>query len=247
MAVIELAGKVALVTGSARRVGKAIALELARQGMRQIVHHSSSDQEAAETAAEIKALGVDAIIVKADQTIPGDVQRLFDTIRQHYGRLDVLVNSASIFNPGSIIDLPLDEWQHVLDVNLTGPFLCSQQAARLMRDTGSGGAIINIIDLSAFHPQKTYPHHAVSKAGLKTLTEVLALGLAPDIRVNAIAPGPVLRDAGNSPEKWERIGQRLPLKHTGDPQDVARAVVFLASQPFITGTTLRVDGGESLT
>ncbi len=246
MAVIELAGKVALVTGSARRVGKAIALELARQGMRQIVHHSSSDQEAAETAAEIKALGVDAIIVKADQTIPGDVQRLFDTIRQHYGRLDVLVNSASIFHRASIIDLSLEEWQNVLDTNLTGPFLCSQQAARLMRETGSGGSIINIIDLSAFAPWSGYPHHSVSKAGLKMLTEVLALSLAPEIRVNAVAPGPVLRDDDHTPEQWERAGQRLPLKHTGDPMDVAQAVVFLASQPFITGVTLRVDGGESL-
>jgi len=246
MAVIELAGKVALVTGSARRVGKAIALELARQGMRQVVHHSSSDEEAAQTAAEIRALGVDAIIVKADHTQPDEVQRMFETIRQHYGRLDVLVNSASIFQPAAILDLSVEEWHHVLDVNLTGPFLCSQQAARLMRETGSGGSIINIIDLSAFHPQKMYPHHAVSKAGLKTLTEVLALSLAPDIRVNAIAPGPVLRDAGSSPEKWEMFGQRLPVKHTGDPADVAQAVVFLASQPFITGATLRVDGGESL-
>src|SRR5205823_1227535 len=121
-----------------------------------------------------------------------DVQRLFDAIRAHYGRLDLLVNSASVFKTGDILDLSLEEWQNVLDVNLTGPFLCGQQAARLMREDGSGGAIINILDLSAFHPWKTYPHHSVSKAGLKMLTEVLARSLGPEIRVNAIAPGPIM-------------------------------------------------------
>jgi NAD(P)-dependent dehydrogenase (short-subunit alcohol dehydrogenase family) len=246
MAVIELKGKIALVTGSARRVGKAIALELARQGMHQVVHHKASDQEADETAAEIRALGVEAIVVKADQSQPADVQHLFDAIRAHYRRLDLLVNSASIFNRGDILDITYEEWQNALGVNLTGPFLCSQQAARLMREGGSGGAIINILDLSALHPWKAYPHHSVSKAGLKMLTEVLARSLGPDIRVNAIAPGPILRDESNTAERWAEIGKRLPLDHTGDPQDVAQAVVFLATQPFITGATLRVDGGEYL-
>ncbi len=246
MAVIELKGKVALVTGSARRVGKAIALELARQGMHQVIHHSASDQEAEETANEVRALGVEAIVVKADQSQPADVRRLFETVRSRFGRLDLLVNSASTFKTGNILDIPLDEWEQVLAVNLTGPFLCSQQAARLMRERGEGGAIINILDLSVFHPWKTYPQHSVSKAGLKMLTEVLALSLGPDIRVNAIAPGPVLRDAANTPERWLEIGRRLPIGHTGDPEDVAQAVVFLATQPFITGTILRVDGGEYL-
>jgi pteridine reductase len=247
MATIELKGKVALVTGSARRVGRAIALELARQGMNQIVHHAHSDHDAEETASAVRALGVDAIIVKADLRQPADVLRLFETIRQHFGRLDLLVNSASNFKTGSILDISIEEWREVLDVNLTAPFLCCQHAARLMRESGVGGSIINIVDLSAFRPWKTYPHHSVSKAGLMALTEVLALSLGPDIRVNAIAPGPVLRDEGNSPEQWERIGQSLPLGHTGDPLDVAQAVVFLASQPFITGVTLRVDGGKYLT
>jgi NAD(P)-dependent dehydrogenase (short-subunit alcohol dehydrogenase family) len=246
MATIDLKDKVALVTGSARRVGKAIALELARNGMHQVIHHSASEAAAAETATAIRLLGVDVIVVKADLRRPDEVQRLFDATREQYGRLDLLVNSASNFRRGDILDITLEEWQDVLSVNLTGPFLCSQQAARLMRERGEGGAIINILDLSAFHPWKTYPHHTVSKAGLKALTEVLALSLGPDIRVNAIAPGPVLRDVENTPERWEQIGRRLPLGHTGAPQDVAQAVVFLATQPFITGATLRVDGGEYL-
>jgi pteridine reductase len=246
MTAIDLKGQVALVTGSARRVGKAIALELARHGVHQVIHHSNSDQEAESTASEIRALGVEAISVKADQRQSAEVDRLFQTIKQHYGRLDILVNSASVFRKASILEMSVEEWQLVLDINLTGPFLCSQQAARLMRESGRGGAIINIIDLGAFSPWKNHPHHSVSKAGLKMLTEVLALSLAPDIRVNAIAPGPVLRDEGHTPEHWQQVGQRLPVKHTGDPSDVAQAVVFLASQPFITGETLRVDGGESL-
>lgn len=246
MTVIELKDKVALVTGSARRVGKAIALELARHGMHQIIHHSNSDKEAEVTVAEVRALGVEATIVKADLSQPADIQRLFDETRQHFGRLDVLVNSASTFKPGDLLTLPLEEWQETLNVNLTAPLLCSQHAARLMRETGNGGAIINILDISALKPWKQYPAHSVSKSALLTLTEALAQNLGPDIRVNAIAPGPILRDEGNSPEQWERIGKQLLLAHTGDPADVVQAVVFLATQPFITGTTLRVDGGDYL-
>ncbi|MEP7285477.1 MAG: SDR family oxidoreductase [Chloroflexota bacterium] len=242
MTTIDLKGKIALVTGSARRVGKAIALELARQGMHQIIHHRQSDREAEETAEEVRALGVEAIIVKADQSDPVQVQQLFDTLRQRYGRLDVLVNSASSFNAGAILDLPFEEWQKTLAVNLTGPFLCSQHAARLMLEH-DGGAIINILDMSIFHPWKGYPAHSVAKSGLATLTEVFAQSVGPQIRVNGIAPGAILRDDGNTLAQWERIGKGLPLG-TGHPSDVAQAVVFLATQPFITGAILRVDGGE---
>lgn len=246
MAVVSLKGKVALVTGSARRVGKFIALELARQGMHQVIHHGNSDQEAAETATEIRALGVDAIVVKADLSQPVQIEQLFAAIRQHYGRLDLLVNSASSFKSGSILDVPLEDWQEALDVNMTAPLLCSQHAARMMIERGEGGAIINITDMSAFQPWKAFPQHSISKAGMVMLTEVLALSLAPSIRVNAIAPGPVLRDQGNSPEKWEQIGRRLPMGRTGEPGDVAQAVVFLATQTFVTGVTLQVNGGEHL-
>lgn len=243
---LDLKGRVALVTGSARRVGKAIALELARQGMHLVVHHGSSHAEAEATAGEIRALGVRALVVRADLRDPAAISRIFEVIRGEYGRLDLLVNSASNFKAASLLDVTLDEWHEVLDTNLTAPFLLGQGAARLMRERGEGGCIVNILDLSAFRPWKRYPHHSVAKAGLRALTEVMALSFGPDIRVNAIAPGPVLRDEGNSPETWAQIGARLPLKRTGDPNDVARAVAFLASQPFITGATIRVDGGEGL-
>ncbi|HRE47606.1 MAG TPA: SDR family oxidoreductase [Aggregatilineales bacterium] len=243
---IPLAGKVALVTGSARRVGRAIALELAGRGMNLLVHHSNSDADAESAVREIEGLGVQAYMVKADLRDPLQIALLFRTIRARFGRLDLLVNNASVFYPKPILDVTVDEWRDVLDVNLTAPFLCSQAAAGLMNGRREGGSIINILDLSAFHPWKTYPHHSVSKAGLKMLTEVLAVSLAPTIRVNAVAPGPVLRDAGNSPEQWAILGERLPLKRTGEPTDVARAVAYLASEPFLTGAIIRVDGGEGL-
>src|SRR5581483_6480934 len=147
-------------------------------------------------------------------------------IRQHYGRLDLLVNNASSFKGGSIPDVPLEDWQEALDVNMTAPFLCSQQAARMMIERGEGGAIINITDMSAFQPWKAFPQHSVSKAGMVMLTEVLALSLAP---------GMVLCDRGISPEEWRQIGRRRPLDQTGESQDVAQAVVFLATQTLGTG------------
>src|SRR5258708_3157059 len=171
---------------------------------------------------------------------------MFSAIRERFGRLDVLVNSASTFEPSSILDMPFDDWKHTLSVNLDGPFLCSQQAARLMRARNEGGSIVTILDLSALKPWKTYPAHSVSKAALAKLTEVMALSLGPDIRVNAIALGSILRDENRTPEQWESIGKRLPIGHTGDPADAGQAVVVLATQPFITGTILRVDGGDLL-
>lgn len=242
----ELKGKVALVTGSARRVGKAIALDLAHQGMSLIVHHNRSVEDAAATAAEIRALGVDVIICQADQSQPDDIKGMFDQIRQHYGRIDLLVNNAANFEAGAILDMTFDDWHRSLSVNLDGPFLCSQHAAKLMRAAGTGGVIINIADLTAVRPAKGYPAHSVSKAALLSLSDVLAKSLAPDIRVNAIIAGPILRDEGNSTEHWEAIGKRLPLGHTGDPSDISQAIIFLATQPFITGATLRVDGGDFL-
>jgi NAD(P)-dependent dehydrogenase (short-subunit alcohol dehydrogenase family) len=248
MAVIELKGKVALVTGSARRVGQQIALTLAEQSMDVIIHYgsSSSANEAAETANKARAMGVRAEVIQADLQQPDEINRLFAQIEEKFGRLDVLVNSAASFEKADIATMPLEEWNATLGINLTAPFLCSQHAVRLMREHNTGGSIINIVDLSAFGVWKTFPAHSVGKVGLKALTELFALSVGPEIRVNAIAPGPVMRDEGNSPERWAEIGKRLPLKKTGEATDVAQAVVFLATQPFLTGVTLRVDGGEAL-
>jgi NAD(P)-dependent dehydrogenase (short-subunit alcohol dehydrogenase family) len=244
---ITLAGKVALVTGAARRVGQAIALELAANGMNLIIHHGSSPSDAQSTADAAQQLGARVLICQADLRQPAEISQMFAQAEAYFGWLDLLVNNAASFKHNALLHLPLSEWQEVLDTNLTAPFLCSQLAAQqMLRQDPAGGAIVNIIDTSALTPWPAFPHHSVAKAGLKMLTEVSALSFGPHIRVNAIAPGPVLRDAGNSPEKWAEIGATMPLKRTGHPADVARAVVFLATQPFITGTTLRVDGGDLL-
>jgi 3-oxoacyl-[acyl-carrier protein] reductase len=244
---VDLKNRVVCVTGSARRVGRAIALEFARQGANLVIHHSSSNADAESAVAEAKTLGADAITVKADQSNPDEVKRMFETIRAHYGRLDVFVNSAASFKKGNLLDISFHEWQSVLGTNLTGPFLCTQEAARLMIEGKRGGAIINISDNSGLEPWQARPHHSVAKAGVIMLTQVAALSLAEhDIRVNCVVPGPVLPAAGEPENSVVAVARGLPLKRLGEPSDVARACVFLASNDFATGSIVRVDGGEGL-
>lgn len=244
----SLADKVALVTGAAHRVGKAIALALAAEGVHVMVHYNSAEADAQETVREIKSYGVRAISFRADQSDPAEVGALFDAIRESFGRLDILVNSAGMFKKTDFLDLSYEEWQRVLAVNLTGPFLCSQQAARLMlAQDPPGGVIINILDNSALQPWLSFPHHSVSKAGVLMLTRLLARRLAPAIRTNAIAPGPVLKEPGRTDESWAQVVARVPLQRGGTPEDVGRAVVYLAREDFLNGAVLNVDGGEYLT
>ncbi len=243
----DLNGKIVCVTGAARRVGRAIALEFARQGAHLVIHHSSSDAEAASAAEAARALGVEALVVKADQSDPDQVARMFDAIRSCYGRLDVLVNSAATFKRTPLLEIDYAEWQSVIGINLTGPFLCAQHAARLMIAGDRGGVIINISDNSGLNPWPARSHHSVSKAGVIMLTQVAALALAEhQIRVNCVVPGPVLRPAGGREQVVVDIIKGLPLKRMGSPDDVARACVFLATNDFTTGSILRVDGGEGL-
>jgi pteridine reductase len=247
---IDLTNQVALVTGSAHRVGRAIALELARGGAHIMVHyHSSPPETVRSTVQDIKSMGVDAYAVQADVSTPEGVEQIFTAVREKYGRLNILVNSASTFQKRGLLDVTYEEWQQTLAVNLTGPFLCTQAAAEIMRqNTPSGGAIINICDRGVDGPWLDYAHHGVSKAALWSLTQVSAASLGPDIRVNAVIPGPVLRPAGRSmsDEAWAEIGKALPLQRTGSPEDVARAVAYLAREDFLTGTLIHVNGGEHL-
>lgn len=241
---------VALVTGSAQRVGRAIALALARTGMHIMVHyHSANPDMARSTVQDIKSMGVDAYAVQADIGTAEGVGQIFSAVREHFGRLHVLVNSASIFQKRTLLEVSLEEWQQTLDVNLTGPFLCTQAAAALMREnTIPGGVIINICDRGVDGPWPEYAHHGVSKAALWALTQVSALSLGPDIRVNAIVPGPVMKPAGRnmSDEAWADVGDTLPLERTGSAEDVARAVVYLVHEDFVSGALLHVNGGEHL-
>ena len=242
---VDLRGCVVCVTGSARRVGRVIALEFARHGANLVIHHSNSSQDAEDAALEARALGVEALVVQADQALPHQVSSMFERIQKHYGRLDVLVNSAASFKHGNLLEIEFEEWQSVIGTNLTGPFLCTQHAAKLMMP--HGGVIINISDNSGLKPWVSRAHHSIVKAGVIQLTQLAALALAQhNIRVNCVVPGPVLPPAGEPTAMLENIAAGLPLKRIGEPADIARACVFLATNDFATGTIMRVDGGEGL-
>ena len=244
---VDIRGQVALVTGSAHRVGKAIALELARRGVHILVHYNSaSDEKLKETLREIRSHGVDAFSVQADISRPEGVDATFAALREHFNRLNILVNSAANFQKRDLTTLSLEDWETTLGINLTAPFLCTQAAVPLMRaNTPAGGTIVNICDGSALNPWTDFPHHSVSKAGLHMLTRVSAASLGKDnIRVNAIAPGMVLKPDDYSAEQWEKNAQGIPLQRPGSAEDVARAVAYLCSEDWLSGVTINVDGGE---
>jgi NAD(P)-dependent dehydrogenase (short-subunit alcohol dehydrogenase family) len=243
----SLAGKVVFVTGGARRVGRGIALGFAREGARLVIHHSNSDEAAAQTAADIRALGAEVVVVKGDYRKYDDIAANFGQIKARYGRIDVMVNSASNFESGDLLDVSPEDWRKVMSVNLDAPFYCTQFAGRMMRDQGEGGVILNIGDNAGTRAWVKRPHHGVSKAGLLMLTEVTARSLAPyNIRCNALVFGPILKTEGLDDAYWAKVEARLPLKRSGDPDDAARACIFAATNDFMTGAILRVDGGEYL-
>ncbi len=247
---LDLNGQVALVTGSAHRVGKKIAIALAREGVNIAVHYHSTDEDIVrETIRDLKSFGVDAIPIQADISQPDGVNDVMEAVKDHFGRLNILVNSASVFPSGHLLDVTLESWELTMNVNLRAPFLFTQKAARLMHENETpGGVIINICDQGADAPWPQRPHHGISKYGLWMLTQVSAVSLGPHIRANAIVPGPVMKtNDGMTDEEWSKFGEHLPLKTTGQGEDVARAVVFLAQQSFITGAKLHVSGGEHLT
>lgn len=239
---MRLAGKVALVTGGAHRLGRAIALALADQGCDVVIHYHTSRQAAAETVAEIEARGRRAVAVQADLSGSEGVAQLFCRVDEVFGGVDLLVNSAAILIPKDLLRVSEADWRQTVGLNLKGAFFCLQQAAMRMRARG-GGAVVNIADLAGLRPWKRFPLHSISKAGIEMLTQVAALALAPEIRVNAVAPGPVLKPSAMAEERWQKIGDALPLRRPGDPSDVARAVIFLFENDYITGETLVVDGG----
>ncbi len=244
---IDLAGQVALVTGSAHRVGKAIAMELARNGAHIIVHYSSTDDEIAkETQREIKSLGVDAFLIKADLSTTQGIESVMNAVRDNFGRLQILVNSASNFQKRQLMDVTLEEWEDTMRINLTAPFLLTKAVVPLMLENDpQGGVIINILDKGAVDAWVDYAHHGVSKAGLYALTRVTAAGLGPHIRCNGIIPGAVLKPNDYDQEAWVNNSKKFtPLQRPGTAEDVARAVVYLTSEDWLTGVVIEVDGGE---
>jgi pteridine reductase len=239
----SLRGRVALVTGAAKRLGRAAALRLAEEGADVVVHYRSSAADAQSAVAEIEKIGRRGFAIAADLSSVADIKRLFDEAAKHFGRLDILVNSAANFLPSSVVSTTEEVWDASLDTNLKAPFFCAQAAAPLLRR--SKGCIINFADTSGLLGWPGYIAHSVSKAGVVMLTKVLAKAMAPEVRVNAIAPGTITMP-GDPPE-WESDFIRLaPLRRTGAASDITGAVVFLVRSEFMTGQVLVVDGGRTL-
>lgn len=236
--------KVALVTGGAVRVGRALSLGLAEAGYDLVVHYHGSDAAAREVERAIEGLGRRAALVQADLSEAAGAEAIIAAARDSFGRLDLLVNSAASFDATPLLDVDEARWDRVMALNLKGPFLAVREGADLLR--ACRGSVVNLLDLSAFQPWIEYPHHAVSKAGLLHLTKILARVLAPDVRVNAIAPGTVLPPDDHDDAARRRERDRTPVGHLGTPDDVLRTVLFLAGSPFITGEVVVVDGGRSL-
>jgi pteridine reductase len=183
--------------------------------------------------------------VPCDQRDLGAIDRLFDRLRQEVDRLDILVNNAAIMERQPALEITPDDWSRVIDTNLRGPFFMAQRAAQWMLTTG-GGVIVNIADLAALHPWPSYLTHTISKSGLVAMTQALALALAPSIRVNAIAPGMVLKPDEWSDERWAKLIAALPLQRGGTLEDVAEAVLYCVRSDLMTGQTIVIDGGRSL-
>jgi pteridine reductase len=242
---MDLHGKVALVTGGAVRVGKAIALALADAGADIAFSYNSSAEAAGVTAAEIEAKGRRVLSFRADQAQAEHVAALVENTVAQMGRLDVLVNSASLWRRTPWAELDEVAWDQLLDINLKGPFLCAKAAASHLAAHGDG-SIVNLVDLSAGVPFPNLLPHSAAKAGLWNLTQALAMELAPVVRVNAIAPGPVLPPPGYTEKQIAATARRTLLGRWGCAEDVAQAAVFLAQAPYITGVLLPVDGGERL-
>jgi NAD(P)-dependent dehydrogenase (short-subunit alcohol dehydrogenase family) len=240
-----LAGKVALVTGAAKRIGRSVALRLASEGADVIVNYRSSKVEAEEVVARISATGRRAMAIRADVAKRTDVLALFATIEKEFGRLDILVNNAGMFFPAKFEELTEEQWDTILDANLKSQFLCSQTAAPMLRRSGQG-RIINFASLGGLLAWPAYTHYCVSKAGVIMLTRCLARALAPEITVNAVAPG-TISFPGDAPEIAEDFIRRAPMGRTGGPEDIDDAVMFLVQAPFITGQVIVVDGGRTLT
>jgi len=235
------------VTGGARRVGAAIARALHGAGARVLLHYRDSEAEAAKLAAELNALREgSAATVKAELLAPIAPKALVAAALERFGRLDLLVNNASSFFPVPVGEIEVSHWEELIGSNLRAPLFLSQEAApQLARNKG---AIVNIVDIHAERPLKGYPVYSIAKAGLAALTRSLALELAPDVRVNGVAPGAIAwpEDGQFDPEERKRIVASTPLGRVGTPEDIAQAVHFLACAPYVSGQIIAVDGGRSI-
>ena len=247
----RLDGKVAIVTGSSRGIGKAIAERFAAEGAKVTVNWVSSEDEAQSVVDSIKRGGGDALSVRADVSSSADVRHLVSSTIDRFGRIDILVNNAGVMVTKSVLDTTEDDWDRTMDVNLKGAYLCAKEVAPLMLRQETGKIIMMSSNSGLYHPSAMrFTEYVTSKAGMNGLTKALALALGPHITVNAICPGWIKTDMieGTDPEVERRIIDETALKRWGVPDEVASAAVFLASKEadFITGELLIVAGGRGM-
>lgn len=242
----SLGGRAALITGAARRIGAVIARALHERGANVVLHYRASAQEAADLARSLNAVRAgSAVTVQADLLDSARLPELAQAAAAAFGRLDILVNNASSFYPTPVGEIDEHAWSDLVGTNLKAPLFLSQAAAGALR--AAQGLILNMVDIHGLRPLKQHPVYSVAKAGLIMLTKSLARELAPEVRVNAVAPGPVLWPEAADDALKARIISHTLLKHSGSPEDVARAVVFFACDaPYVTGQILAVDGGRSV-
>ena len=240
---MEIRNKVAVVTGGAHRVGKAITMMLAQAGADVIVNYHRSRAAADETVKEAQALGVRARAIQCDVADWQQVQRMAGDIIDEFGGVDIIVNSASLFDQTPFPTDDIGAWQRVTGISIDGPFYVCNTLVPTMLARG-GGTIVNIVDLSAWEPWPNFAAHSVSKAGLLAFTKQLALELAPTIRANAVAPGPVMPPPDYDEQRAAKAAQGTLLKRWGTPEDVAFAVRYLIEAEYVTADVITVDGGE---
>ena len=239
---MDLRGRVALVTGAGRRVGRALAVGLGAQGMRVAIHYHASDRGARETADLVASAGGTGFLFAADLTAAVAPEQLVRDVLERLGALDVLVNSSAIMERTPLGDVTATAWDAMMDLNLRAPFLLAQAAAPHLSQRN--GAIVNIADLAAFETWPAYIPHGISKAGIVYMTRALARVLAPNVRVNAIAPGAVLLPDGWTEGDADKLRESTPLARLGTPQDVVDAMLYLLHSDYVTGETVIVDGGR---
>lgn len=242
---MEIGGKVAIITGGAVRLGKALALALAEQGARLGIHYRSSAGPAEAVVREIEALGSAALAIQADLSQSSQTASIVARAEAHFGQVDILVNSAAIFEPGNWDDTTEANWDKHFAINLKSPFFLSQAfAAHVGRERA--GHIVNIADWRGVRPGTDHVAYTVTKAGLIAMTQILAQALAPNIQVNAIAPGMILPPPGKDQADLERWARQIPAQRIGSPEEIAKALIFLLRSDFVTGELIFVTGGQHL-
>ncbi|HEX5634462.1 MAG TPA: SDR family oxidoreductase [Gemmatimonadales bacterium] len=241
---MRLDGRVALVTGAGRRLGRAMASALARRGMAVAIHYNASREGAEALRAEIAAEGGRSACFGADLADAAAARALPGRVAEELGGLDVLVNSAAVMEHLRFEETTVEQYDRILDVNLRSAFFCTQGAAPFLR--AAHGKVVNIADLGGLEPWPGYAAHSVSKAGVVMLTKVLSLSLAPEVTVNAIAPGAVLVPDAYDQAERDRLARTTPLARLGNPDDVVGALLYLLESDFVTGEVLAVDGGRLL-